>query len=100
MGVQSRYIEADVGGVRVVNLYVPNGQAPGSEKFAYKLAWMDPDLLVTDRRLIALVDGHVEVWTQEQFASQSGRNAVGPVVNPPNALWCMPDKPDGGKAGW
>ena len=26
---------------RVINLYVPNGQAPGSEKFAYKLRWLD-----------------------------------------------------------
>src|SRR3954469_4195636 len=26
---------------RVINLYVPNGQAPGSEKFAYKLKWFD-----------------------------------------------------------
>jgi exodeoxyribonuclease-3 len=26
---------------RVVNLYVPNGQAPGSEKFAYKLRWLE-----------------------------------------------------------
>jgi exodeoxyribonuclease-3 len=25
---------------RVINLYVPNGQAPGSEKFAYKLRWL------------------------------------------------------------
>jgi prepilin-type N-terminal cleavage/methylation domain-containing protein/prepilin-type processing-associated H-X9-DG protein len=49
---------------------------------------------------IACVDGHVETWTQEQFRSQSGRNAKGPVVNPPNALWCMPNKPDGGKATW
>ena len=25
---------------RVINLYVPNGQAPGSEKYAYKLRWL------------------------------------------------------------
>jgi exodeoxyribonuclease III len=25
---------------RVINLYVPNGQAPGSEKFAYKMRWL------------------------------------------------------------
>jgi exodeoxyribonuclease-3 len=29
------------GEFRVINLYVPNGQAPGSEKFAYKLKWLD-----------------------------------------------------------
>ena len=32
---------ATVGGFRVINLYVPNGQAPGSEKFAYKLRWLE-----------------------------------------------------------
>jgi exodeoxyribonuclease-3 len=29
------------GDFRVINLYVPNGQAPGSEKFAYKLRWLE-----------------------------------------------------------
>jgi exodeoxyribonuclease III len=29
------------GEFRVINLYVPNGQAPGSEKFAYKLQWLE-----------------------------------------------------------
>ena len=36
-----RVLAATVGNFRVVNLYVPNGQAPGSEKFAYKLRWLD-----------------------------------------------------------
>ena len=30
-----------LGNFRVINLYVPNGQAPGSEKFAYKLRWLE-----------------------------------------------------------
>jgi exodeoxyribonuclease-3 len=38
---QARVIAATVGGVRVVGGYFPNGQAPGSEKFAYKMAWLD-----------------------------------------------------------
>ncbi len=37
---QARVIAACVGEVRVVGGYFPNGQAPGSEKFVYKLAWM------------------------------------------------------------
>ncbi|HEV7609569.1 MAG TPA: exodeoxyribonuclease III [Steroidobacteraceae bacterium] len=36
-----RVLAATVGGFRVINLYVPNGQAPGSEKFAYKLKWLE-----------------------------------------------------------
>ena len=36
-----RVLAATIGEFRVINLYVPNGQAPGSEKFAYKLRWLD-----------------------------------------------------------
>jgi len=38
---QARVIAATVGGLRVVGGYFPNGQAPGSDKFAYKMAWLD-----------------------------------------------------------
>jgi exodeoxyribonuclease-3 len=34
-------IASPEGTFRVINLYVPNGQAPGSEKFAYKLRWLE-----------------------------------------------------------
>jgi exodeoxyribonuclease-3 len=41
----ARYIEASFGThgneVRVVSLYLPNGNPIGTEKFTYKLAWMD-----------------------------------------------------------
>jgi exodeoxyribonuclease-3 len=37
---QARYIEADVNGVRVVNIYLPNGNPHPGPKFDYKLAWM------------------------------------------------------------
>ena len=30
-----------MGGIRVVCLYAPNGEAPGSEKYAYKLRWYE-----------------------------------------------------------
>lgn len=35
-----RLIGADVGGLRLLNLYVPNGQAPGTDKYAHKLDWL------------------------------------------------------------
>jgi exodeoxyribonuclease-3 len=37
---ESRAISATCGGIRVVSVYVPNGRQPGSEHYAYKLAWM------------------------------------------------------------
>ena len=38
---QKRVIAATVGDIRIVDLYVVNGEAVGSEKFAYKLRWLD-----------------------------------------------------------
>ena len=38
---QARVIAATVQGIRVMCVYVPNGQAPDSDKFIYKLAWLD-----------------------------------------------------------
>lgn len=37
---QARVIAATVQGVRVIGGYFPNGQAPDSDKFAYKMAWL------------------------------------------------------------
>ena len=37
----SRYIEAEVGGIVVGCLYLPNGNPQPGPKFAYKLAWFD-----------------------------------------------------------
>jgi len=43
--VQARFLEALVstktGVLRVVSLYLPNGNPPSSEKYLYKLKWMD-----------------------------------------------------------
>ncbi len=42
---QARYLEALVPGergmARIASVYAPNGNPPGSEKFAYKLRWME-----------------------------------------------------------
>jgi exodeoxyribonuclease-3 len=38
---QKRVLVATIGGVRVIDVYVPNGQAVGSDKYEYKLRWLD-----------------------------------------------------------
>jgi len=38
---QKRVIAATIGELRVINVYVPNGQAVGSDKYQYKLRWLD-----------------------------------------------------------
>lgn len=37
---QARVIAGTVAGVRVIGAYFPNGQAPDSDKFVYKMAWL------------------------------------------------------------
>ncbi|MCX2722806.1 exodeoxyribonuclease III [Roseibium salinum] len=52
---QARYIEAGVstaaGPVRVGCLYLPNGNPLGTEKFSYKLKWMERLIAHAERRL-------------------------------------------------
>ena len=55
--VQARYVEATVGHgggvVRVASIYLPNGNPAGTEKYSYKLAWMDR-LMRRTKGLLAL----------------------------------------------
>lgn len=37
---QARYIEFETSGMRMINIYAPNGNPVGTEKYTYKLAWM------------------------------------------------------------
>lgn len=37
---QRRILAVTIKGVRIINLYVPNGSEPGSEKYSYKLDWL------------------------------------------------------------
>ena len=38
---QARVIAGTVGGLRCIGAYFPNGQAPDSDKFVYKMRWLD-----------------------------------------------------------
>jgi len=53
--VQSRLVATAIDGVRIVNVYIPNGQMVGSEKFAFKLDWM--------RRLRSFFDSYYDNTT-------------------------------------
>ncbi len=47
-GAQSRLLAATISGIRIVNVYIPNGQAVGADKYYFKLEWL--------RRLRAFFD--------------------------------------------
>lgn len=58
---QARFVAATVpGGVRVMSAYVPNGEAVGSEKFTYKMAWCE--------RLVAFLRARVDTGGEAVLA--------------------------------
>jgi len=40
LDAQKRLIHAQINGIEIINIYVPNGQSVGSEKYDYKLRWL------------------------------------------------------------
>ncbi len=70
---QARVIAATVDGVRVVGAYFPNGQAPGSEKFSYKMAWLNAlrgwlaDELAVHPRLVLMGDFNIAPDDRDVF---------------------------------
>lgn len=89
---QRRVLAATIGGIRVVNLYVPNGQSVGSEKYAYKLRWLaalrdwlasemaaHPDIIVLGDFNVAPEDRDVHdpaAWAGSVLVSEPEREAL------------------------
>jgi exodeoxyribonuclease-3 len=90
----ARYLEAVVSGpepVRVASIYLPNGNPIGTEKFVYKLAWMDrlrrhaQDLLAFEEPLALVGDYNVipedrdaefpKNWVNDALAQPESRAA-------------------------
>ncbi len=86
---QRRVLSATVNGVRIINVYVPNGQAVGSEKYTYKLEWLEHLIGYVEQELsrysklaivgdfnIAPADADVhdpEVWRDKILCSEPER---------------------------
>ncbi|MDH3314445.1 MAG: exodeoxyribonuclease III [Gammaproteobacteria bacterium] len=93
---ERRTIAATVNGVRIVNLYVVNGQEVGSEKYAYKLKWLDAvadylhaqvekwgDVIVVGDFNIAPEDRDVhdpEAWREQILCSTPEREALQKIL--------------------
>jgi len=89
---QRRILAVTVGGLRIVNLYVVNGQAVGCEKYAYKLDWLSkvtaflaeqlqryPEMIVLGDFNIAPDDRDVhdpEAWRGKILCSEAERSAL------------------------
>jgi exodeoxyribonuclease-3 len=79
-GEQARYLEADVGGVRIVCIYLPNGNPHPGPKFDYKIAWM-----------AKLRERMAEIWAEEVPAAVLGDFNVIPEDNDVWATKAMAD---------
>ena len=70
----SRYIEAEAKGVIAASLYLPNGNPVGTEKFDYKLRWMDrlrahaEELLALERPVALAGDWNVVPEDRDVFS--------------------------------
>ncbi len=89
---QKRVLAATIGGVRVIDVYVPNGQAVGSDKYDYKLRWFaalrdyvaaelarHPRLVVLGDYNVAPEDRDVhdpKAWEGQVLASEPERAAL------------------------
>ena len=70
----SRYIEAEVGGVTVASIYLPNGNPQPGPKFDYKLAWLERlasharELLAEERPVVLAGDYNVIPTDEDVFS--------------------------------
>lgn len=93
---QRRVLSASIDGVRILNLYVPNGQEVGSEKYAYKLDWLArlvdyaKALLSVNARVVICGDFNVApedrdvhdpgLWRGRVLCSEPEREAFGSLL--------------------
>ncbi len=94
---QRRILAATVGDVRIVNLYVVNGSEVGSEKFEYKLHWLEQVTAWLAREInefenvIVLGDFNIvpddrdvhdpEGWREKILCSTPEREALGEILD-------------------
>ena len=94
-----RYLAATVDGIRIVNLYVVNGQDVGTEKYAHKLRWMaavrdmlaeelarHPELVVLGDFNVAPEDRDVhdpKRWHEKILCSTPERQALQAILELP-----------------
>ena len=77
---QARYIEAFTNGVRVASIYLPNGNPVDSEKYDYKLAWMErlyqhtKEILKSGDAIVLGGDYNIAATDDDVFDPEGWRN--------------------------
>jgi exodeoxyribonuclease-3 len=94
---QRRILASTINGVRIVDLYIPNGSEVGSEKYAYKLSWLAAlndylkDELTRHEKLVVLGDFNIapadedvhnaEKWGEAILCSPKERAALKGLID-------------------
>ncbi len=89
---QKRAIAATINGVRIIDLYVVNGQSVGSEKYDYKMRWFEAmhnwvqDELTRHEKLVVLGDFNIApddrdvhdpvVWNEDSILTSTQERAA------------------------
>ena len=79
---QRRILASTINGVRVVDLYIPNGSEVDSEKYAYKLSWLAAlqgflkDELTRHERLVVLGDFNIAPADEDVYDAQKWGEAI------------------------
>ena len=79
---QRRILATTVNGVRVVNLYVPNGSEVGSEKYEYKLGWLAAlkrflqEQLAEHEKLVVLGDFNIAPADEDVYDAEKWGDAI------------------------
>ena len=79
---QRRILATTVDGVRVIDLYVPNGSEVGSEKYAYKLDWLEAlrgflaDELERHDKLVVLGDFNIAPADEDVYDAEKWGDAI------------------------
>jgi exodeoxyribonuclease III len=74
---QARYLEATVMGLRVASIYLPNGNPVGTERFDYKIRWMErlearaAELLAEERAVVLAGDWNVVPEDRDVFSTRA-----------------------------
>jgi exodeoxyribonuclease-3 len=83
---QKRVISGVINGIRIVNLYIPNGGSIGSEKYEYKLAWFEIlkqylQTLMTESEICVCGDFNVAPEDQDIYDPTGKENHI--MSSPP-----------------
>lgn len=94
---QARYIEGTIQGIRVASIYLPNGNPIDTEKFPYKLRWMDllieraKELLTWEEPVVLAGDYNIipqdedcydaKAWEGDALTQPESRNRFRQLLN-------------------